>query len=218
MSKQETLIQLINHLFDFDREQSDRGPYQLQDFVAYLNTRTSAGPLPMRQIGGEEETWIREKNRNQKNDISILLVLLYRYAKGYVKKALRNSIIQTADEFSFLITLMTFECLTKTELINKQVMEKTSGTEVIKRLLNQGLIHEFADQQDKRSVRVAITDKGKKEIVGILPEMQVVSKVVAGNLDESEVATLLYLLRKLDYHHNDIFLHRKNAALQELLP
>jgi hypothetical protein len=52
---------------------------------------------------------------------------MYRYAKGYIKKALQESIIQTPDEFSFLITLMTFESLTKTELINKQVIEKTSG-------------------------------------------------------------------------------------------
>jgi DNA-binding MarR family transcriptional regulator len=42
-------------------------------------------------------------------------------------------------------------------------MEKTSGVEVIKRLVGQGLIHEFSDLTDKRSVRVSITDKGKME-------------------------------------------------------
>jgi hypothetical protein len=66
-----------------------------------------------------------------------LVTLLFRYAKGYIKKALQDSIIQTADEFAF--NLITFESLTKTELISKQVMEKTSGVEVIKRLVGQGL-------------------------------------------------------------------------------
>lgn len=38
---------------------------------------------------------------------------------------------------------MPYESMTKTELITNQVMEKTSGTEIIKRLLKQGLIREF---------------------------------------------------------------------------
>jgi DNA-binding MarR family transcriptional regulator len=55
-------------------------------------------------------------------------------------------------------------------------MEKTSGIEVIKRLVAQGLIHEFSDLTDKRSVRVSITEKGKMEVMNVLPEMSKVSR------------------------------------------
>ena len=142
---------------------------------------------------------------------------MFRYAKGYVKKALQNSPIQTADEFAFLITLMTYESLTKTELINKQIMEKSSGVEVIKRLISMQMIEEFADELDRRSVRVRITPTGRQTIITVLPEMAKVSKVVVGNLTQPEVNTLTYLLKKLDYYHNDIFLNKRNLGLDELL-
>jgi DNA-binding MarR family transcriptional regulator len=216
LRKKEILLELIGYLFEFDAQTQTGEEYSMEDFIGYLNTHYPSQSLELRKIDGEQESWIKTYFNNNQNDISILLVLMYRYAKGYIKKALQESIIQTPDEFSFLITLMTFESLTKTELINKQVIEKTSGTEVIKRLLNQKLIKEFADKEDKRSVRVCITQEGKKEVLALLPQMQVVSKIVIGNLTEAETNSLAYLLKKLDYFHNDIFLKKKNLSLEEL--
>jgi DNA-binding MarR family transcriptional regulator len=145
-----------------------------------------------------------------------MIVLMYHYAKGYIKKALRDSYLQTPDEFSFLITLMTYDNLTKGELITKQVMEKTSGSEVINRLIKRGLMVECADKKDKRSIRVSITKSGKEEILRILPLMSDVSKIVVGNLNSEEINTLSYLLKKLDYFHNDIYLNKKDQSLSDI--
>jgi DNA-binding MarR family transcriptional regulator len=141
---------------------------------------------------------------------------MYRYAKGYIKKALLESYLQTADEFSFLITLMTYDSLRKSELITKQVMEKTSGTEVIRRLIKNGMIVETADKNDKRSIRVSITKSGIEEILKILPIMSKVSKIVVGNLSNEEINTLSYLLKKLDYFHNDIYLNKRDKSLSDI--
>lgn len=217
MNKKEILIQLVNYVFDFEADMPDQEEYTLEDFIGYMNSQSSPATAAIRKIGGDQEKWIEEEHVTQQSDIAVLIVLMNRYTKLYFKKALKSSIIQTVDEFSFLITLMTFESLTKTELITKQVMEKTSGTEVIKRLLAQELLMEFADPVDKRSVRVAITDKGRNEIINILPNMGLVSKVVIGNLNQSETNTLGYLLKKLDHFHNDIYLNKRNSELNDLV-
>jgi DNA-binding MarR family transcriptional regulator len=138
------------------------------------------------------------------------------YAKWYIKKVLRESHLQTPDEFSFLITLMTYDSLSKSELITKQVMEKTSGSEVIRRLIKRGLIVESADEDDKRSVRVSITRSGREEILKILPLMSKVSNIVVGNLSNEEINTLSYLLKKLDYFHNDIYLNKRDQSLSDI--
>ena len=96
-------------------------------------------------------------------------------------------------------------------------MEKTSGTEVIKRLLKQEMIHEFPDPEDGRSIRVAITEKGKEEVLFLLPQMGMVSKIVSGNLSAEETTTLLYLLRKLDQFHHDIYETSKDENLYSLI-
>jgi len=215
MSKKEILKSLVDHFFDFDKEFQGDGEYTMADFVGYLNTRHDTQPSSIRNIAGAEETWLKDDD-DANTDISTLLVFMYRYAVVYFKKALKEGNINTLDEFSFLIVLMTYPSLSKTELVQKLIMEKTSGVEVIKRLLKNGLIAEFDNPNDKRSVLVAITEKGKEELASLLPKMGLVGSVIVGNLSPGEVSSLSFLLRKLDYYHNDIFLHHRNLSLEEL--
>lgn len=215
--KKKVLVELIELLYQFDSDYEADKNYSIKDFVGFLNARVGTENISMRKIEGDEQQYIQTIRHESQSDTAILITLMFRYAKGYIKKALQESPIQAADEFAFLITLMTHESLTKTELINKQVMEKTSGVEVIKRLLSQKMIREFADDHDKRSVRVAITTKGKEELEKILPEMAKVSRIVVGNLTLPEVNTLSYLLKKLDFFHNEIFMSKKTWDLDQIL-
>ena len=102
-------------------------------------------------------------------------------------------------------------------MIQNQIMEKTSGTDIINRLLKQGLIEQYDDSVDKRSVRVQITQAGRIELLSIMPNMQMVSQIVAGNLTETEKNMLAYSLRKLEVFHNDIFMNKKGNDLSDLL-
>jgi DNA-binding MarR family transcriptional regulator len=216
MKKSEILTTLINHFFSFDAEKGNHEEYSIDEFIGYLNAKSGSQELAMREISGENKRWFKDEYRNTTSDISILIVLMNHYAKWYIKKVLRDSLLQTPDEFSFLITLMTYNNLRKSELITKQVMEKTSGSEVIRRLIKRGMITETADQNDKRSIRVTITKSGRDEILKILPFMSKVTKIVVGNLNAEEINTLSYLLKKLDYFHNDIYLNKKDQSLSDI--
>ncbi len=217
MKKSEILTTLINRFFSFDSEKGNQQEYSMEEFLGYLNDKSGSHELAMREISGENTGWFNNEYRNTTSDISILIVLMNRYAKWYIKKVLRNSQLQTPDEFSFLITLLTYDSLSKSELITKQVMEKTSGIEVIRRLLKKGLIIESADENDKRSIRVSITKAGREEILRMLPFMSQVAKIVVGNLSAQEINTLSYLLKKLDYFHNDIYINKRGQPLSEIL-
>ena len=219
MKKSEILTTLINHFFSFDTEKGNQEEYSMDEFIGYLNSKTGTRDrkLEMREISGDNDDWLTDEYRNEARDISILIVLMNRYAKWYIKKVLKNSNLHSPDEFSFLITLMTYNSLSKSELITKQVMEKTSGSEIILRLIKRGLIVESADDNDRRSVRVSITRSGREEILRVLPLMGKVTKIVAGNLSNEEVNTLSYLLKKLDYFHNDIYNNKRGLPLNDIL-
>jgi DNA-binding MarR family transcriptional regulator len=217
MKKSEILTTLINNFFSFDAEKGKPEEYSMDEFIGYLNAKSDNKELEMREISGKDKDWFKDKYSNTASDISILIVLMSHYAKWYIKKVLIESHLQTPDEFSFLITLMTYESLSKSELITKQVMEKTSGTEVIRRLIKRGLIVESADENDKRSIRVSITKSGREEILRILPRMSEVTKIVVGNLSSEEINTLSYLLKKLDYFHNDIYINKRGHSLSDIL-
>jgi DNA-binding MarR family transcriptional regulator len=212
MKTKALLIQLVDYLAAFEEENQHADSLDMGDFIGYLHARYPLTGDQMRQIGGTEAAWIKQSYGAPQTDIATLITLMYRYAKGYIKKALKDSLIQSPEEFSYLIVLMTFDSLTKTELIVKNVMEKTSGAEVIRRLVNLGLIRQFADEADKRTMRVAVTDLGKTELTRIMPKMQQVSNLVVGDLTDTEIMSLSYMLRKLDYFHNDIYINKKDVG------
>jgi DNA-binding MarR family transcriptional regulator len=107
--------------------------------------------------------------------------------------------------------------MTKQELISSQVFEKTSGMELINRMIRQGFIDQFQDEKDKRSMRLRITPSGRMEIIKVLPKMRQVSQIVSGNLTDREKVILGYILRKLDHFHNEIYLHSKDEELDDLI-
>ncbi len=217
MKTKAILKELIDYLSLYEQETNVVGTQvNFTDFLGFLNSHHVPQNVKVSELRGSSPSGELTDRDGPDTDISILIVLMFRYAKGYIKKAMKDSMINTADEFSFLITLMTHESLSKTELIVKQVMEKTSGTEIINRLLKLGLVEQYNDEVDKRSVRVKITLLGRMELVKVLPNMNTVSQIVAGNLNETEKFMLAYMLRKLEHYHNDIFLNKKDAELIEL--
>lgn len=146
-------------------------------------------------------------------DISKNVSLLHRYSKFYLKKILRDSRLQTIDEYSYLICLFYNESLTKTELNNMNAMEKTSGNEVIKRLLKSHLLKQQRDINDKRSMRVSITEQGKTELEKIFPELQKTAKILSGNISDYEKFSLnKYLTALCEYHHTN-FTELKNSEI-----
>jgi DNA-binding MarR family transcriptional regulator len=220
MKSKEILVQLIEYLSAYENEcENSEIKMTINDFISFLNLKFQPESTKRDEISGGRDEWRNEFSNLNSNstDISILVAVMYRYAKGYVKKAMKDSLMKTADEFSFLITLLTYESMTKIELINSQIMEKTSGNEIINRLIKLGLVTQETDSEDKRSIRIRISPLGRAELFKILPKMQMVSEIVAGNLNENERFALSFILRKLDRFHNEIFQTKRKFDLEELI-
>lgn len=194
------LQELIGLVDAFDATVPDNEELTMEGFVGFMN-----------------RTPVHHKDNKTIIDISKNVSLLHRYTKFYLKKVLKNSPLQTIDEYSYLISLFYSESLTKTELNNMNAMEKTSGNEVIRRLLKSHLITQQQDLTDKRSVRVSITEQGKAEINKIFPELQKVAVILSGILPDDEKSNLNRSLTALcDYHHG-IFMGQKNDTIDDIL-
>jgi len=193
------LKELIEMADAFDAAVPEEEELTMAGFVGFLNRQ----PL-----------W--KKDDRIVINISKNISLLHRYSKFYLKKVLKDSSLQTIDEYSYLICLFQYGSLTKTELNNINAMEKTSGNEVIKRLLKSHLITQQPDDNDKRSIRVSITKKGEDELNRILPGLKKAAIILSDNLAGGEKETLnRYLGLLCDYHHL-IFTEHRNDDIDEL--
>lgn len=209
--------QLIDKVAEYEKVVSTSEDMSLEGFSHFISHPNDPSFLQTRKFTGSLELEVQERGNKQETTIAILVTFIYRYAKLYAKKVLQDSSISTLDDFSYLILLLTHESLSKTELIQKNVHEKTTGMEIIKRLIKQNLIYQFDDTVDKRSQRVAITQEGKTAIFSILHRLEDVSTIMTGNLTELEKNSLTSILKKLDHFHFDIFLNDRNKTLPEII-
>jgi hypothetical protein len=138
-----------------------------------------------------------------------------KYLKAYLKSALKDSPLVSADDVGFLNSLMGTESLKKTEIIHIHVGEIPSGMEVIKRLLKNQLVEEFDDSDDKRAKRLRISAKGRKLYMQLISKIQKVDYLLKGNLTIHEVQMFQCLLEKIDQHHETIY-PRRQAVLDTI--
>lgn len=209
--------QLIDKVEAFEKYQPQKKDWNLHGFSRFLAEQNLEQGYNNRDLAGPLEPEIQEQGRKQETDLAILVTFIYRYAKLYAKKVLQHSEIATLDDFSYLIVLLTHPSLSKTELIQKNVHEKTTGMEIIKRLIKVGFVNQFDDLDDKRSQRVSITEQGKVAVLAILKELEKVSDLMTGNLSLPEKNFLSAVLKKLDHFHYDIYLNHRDKSLDDLL-
>lgn len=216
-AKYQLIKDLIDRVRDYEDVLADGATMNLEGFLDFVRDPQAHRPLALRQTAGDLEKDLQREGEEQETQIAILVTFMNRYAKLYAKKVLQNSALSTLDDFSYLIVLLTHHSMTKTDLIHKNVHEKTTGMEILKRLLRHGFIRQFDDREDKRQQRVAITEAGRAAIFSVLARMGDVTRIITGNLTAMEKNSLGYLLKKLDHFHFDIFMNERQTALEEII-
>ncbi|MBC8051586.1 MAG: winged helix-turn-helix transcriptional regulator [Sphingobacteriaceae bacterium] len=191
--------QLISLTEDFEKETSGIEP-TLNAFSTWLSRRITNDNYVIE----EELDWEGKKNgRSAESVINTSLVHLYRYAKIYSKLAIQDSPFSTIDDVIFLINLNHLGEMSKKSLIDLNIHERTTGIQIINRVLYNGFIEETINELDRRSRKVKITAKGKDALEKNMDKIRGASKTVVGNLDDSEKLQLVRLLRKLELYHQE---------------
>jgi DNA-binding MarR family transcriptional regulator len=219
MKSYRLIHQLLELVEQFENE-SGKSDGTLQDFTGFiLNSLQQPGVQQHNsdvRFGENEQKAQQEIAFQLDNNIGRLFVFMSRYAKSYIKKALDGTPLQSAEEFTALAILLTHKDLSKSELITRNIQEKTSGTEVIRRLIVAGLIQQTDDKNDKRGKRIAITESGKELLYRVFIDTSNVGKVVTGRLTFAEKLTLQYLLQKLEDFHYPVHENKTVSNKDEL--
>lgn len=205
------LINLLKEVHEFELSSSYKTNCTVEDFRLYLNEKAYQNDTPQ-----ELNNKLGIDIFKIENEIAKETFLLGRYAKILVKKAMENHPELVSEDFTYLFRLMNYESLTKTQLIEKNAHEKQTGIEIIKRLVKNGLIEENPDETDKRSVRINVSEKGKKVFFESMNDVSSVSKIMCAKLTDEEKQNLLTYLKKLNGFHHNVYLNFRNENLGEI--
>ncbi len=196
--KIEKAIQLLVNEAIAHKETNKSGVFEMESFVDSLKKKYDTTP--------NKKGLLTHDGRTIDQQIITHLGRLGRYAHLYLKSALLQTNFTTDMDFAFTAILHQYGPMGKTDLIKKMVYEKSSGMEIIKRLIKNGVFEQTANPKDKRSKLVNVTEKGAREVVAAYQVADIAPKVVSLPLSDSEKDTLLRLLLKMDDFHNVHFL------------
>ena len=192
---------VLDWVEEFQEESKSKGAINRKEFAQWLLAQEP----------------VEEVRPHLDGNIAMYIGMLYNYTTFYCRRIFKNSEIYSIIDHSFLMGLMPDQKKTKSQLIQETIMEKSSGTEVIKRLLKQGMIEELDNPADRRTKLVRLTEKGLANVMGLAGAIAQVSAVVTGDLTTQEKMDLVQVLERLHFFHWDHFTTKKEPEIQEML-
>lgn len=221
MNSFQLLKVLMKELETYQEKAKDKNALSLDEFILSLTPNIDLDSLKNNFVKSatlkQEENHQRVEN-NIERVISQHILFMYRYIKFYSKMVFADSKIKTIEDFSFLITLMQQPVLPKTELIRRNIFEKSSGVEAINRLIKSKLLAQKQNPDDKRSQLVALTDTGRTALFQVFGKMNELGIIACGDLSDAEKNELAILLKKLDRFHFDNYNNVDSDQLADYLP
>lgn len=150
------------------------------------------------------------------NALGVHINRLNKYMHFFARKIMKDLKVDNTEDFYYTATLYFEGRMRKSELIQKNISEITSGTNVINRLINKALIQEMPDPDDARSKLVEVTETGIQWLNDCLEEMISINKITLNILSEEEKKIAMRILEKVDRYHSEHFPNLRNASAQEI--
>ena len=217
MKSKRLLTELLDYIDLFEQSFPEEEELTLKSFLVFVESMHE-GEHALRASSAETSTPPPHSRTPREVSIARHLSLLHRYSKGYIKRALfASEHLQSEEEYSYLASLFNGEPHSKTELNSLNAMEKTSGAEIIRRLVAKGFAEERPDERDRRSVLVSITPRGRAELMKVFPQLHTAAQLISAPLEERQQATLDFLLKYICQALSTLPMAKSDTDLGELL-
>jgi DNA-binding MarR family transcriptional regulator len=153
-------------------------------------------------------------------DINGQLVILIRkigkFHIMYSNKALEGTGLDQIEEFGILVIIFNKKNPIKSEVIYDNLLELSSGTNMLIRLKKRGLITEYSDEEDKRVKRLKLTLKGEETLAKAKALVLKVAGMMVNGLTEDDKQLCIQLLNPINARFSSIFQKQKNKSFEDV--
>ena len=194
-----TIVQLVNEWAAFEKDHQNA---EIEDFCRFYlrqkEAKASVNPI------GQNAVLVRVISR-----INAAFTL-------YMRCALLETGLENIEGFPFLNAANFLGESKKTEVINYNLTELSTGIDILNRLISKGLISERPDPEDKRSKLVKITEKGNQVLDQCYKKIGIASSIIFADLSNEDKELCIQILMPIEEKHTQIALEAKGKCLQEL--
>ncbi len=148
-----------------------------------------------------------------------LVILLRRIGKfhiAYSNIALEGTGLDQMEEFGILVTIFNMGNPIKSEAIYNNIMELSSGSNMLIRMKKRGLVREYDDKEDKRLKRLELTPKGKKTVLQAKDRVMKMAGMLVHDLSDEDKELCIQLLQPIDRRFTGLFQKQKNKGFETI--
>ncbi len=149
----------------------------------------------------------------------LLLKIIGRIHKlhvSYAYAAFDGTPISQLEEFGCLATIQLQKNPKKSEVIYSNLMELSSGTDMLNRMKSKGLIKEIDDKDDKRSKRILLTPLGEKTIQICGVRIQKLAKMMLHEMSEDDKQLCIQLLKNVEIKFSSLAQKHKGEKFDSI--
>jgi DNA-binding MarR family transcriptional regulator len=150
---------------------------------------------------------------------ALLLKIIGRISKlnmAYANIALKGTELNQIEEFGVLQTIKKEKNPKKTKVIYANLFELSSGTDMLNRMKDRGLIKEYGDVEDKRSKRIELTVKGKKVADTCRVKIEKNATMLMRDLTEEDKDLCIQLLKNIEIKYSALLQKHKSKDFEDI--
>ncbi|MFA6084063.1 MarR family winged helix-turn-helix transcriptional regulator [Mucilaginibacter sp.] len=198
-------VELVKLWGDFEEQYPNAS---LEDFFRHRLALPAELEIPR----GDEGELIPDLNGR----LMILLRRIGKFHMAYSNKALEGTELDQIEEFGILVTIFNQGNPIKSEAIYNNIIELSSGTNMLIRMKKKGLVSEYADKEDKRVKRLKVTQKGEATLQIAKEKVLKVAHMMVHDLSDNDKQLCIQLLKPVDTRFSGMFQKQKNKPFDEI--
>ena len=199
-------VELVNAWSAFEEKHPDGN---MEDFCRYhlIHRREIENKDPL--VGGVIPDHVE----------GLLLKILGRISRLntiYANAAFAGTGVDQLEEFGILLTIQREKNPKKTEVIYSMLLELSSGTDMLSRLIRKGFIQEYPDEEDKRAKRLTLTPEGKDALERSRIQIGKVAHMLLFDMEQDDKQLCVKLLKNVEQKFSALFQEHKGKNFDDI--
>jgi DNA-binding MarR family transcriptional regulator len=199
-------VQLINEWAAFDEQYPEAS---IEEFCRHYL-------IKKREAENRQEALDGPVPPQQENVLLKLLGRISVIGQVYARDLLSDIPEIQLEGFYYLVNIMHQGESRKTEIINHQLSELSTGIDILNRLKDEDLIKERLDPSDRRAKLISITEKGRKILFQCFRRMSKVGSILFDEVAEDDRRLCIQLLKNVEIKHAKKALEVKKRGIREV--
>lgn len=134
----------------------------------------------------------------------------------YMRIALKGTPLPSIESIMFCSALNNLGESRKTDVINYAMLEISTGTDILNRLIKKGFINQRIDPNDKRSKLLTLTTSGTTALKKCYKKASLARELFLEDLTEDDKKLVTQILYPLQERHSRLSVESKGKTIEEI--